>query len=462
MTCTIRESTDNKMWSKLRQLAKLKARGKARGDNNRLEYFGVLGCMASRLKTTAVREIVPEIDLIVAPDAYRELPRLLASLRVTGKSAVNVLLSLNETYANVMPLEVNKAIELAAENAVAKIVSPSAFVSISRGCNSMCSFCVVPITRGRERSRPIGSIIEEVIAFAQQGKREIVLLGQNINSYCDLRAAGSRYLPPEQLQRAPPDPDDTLRTPYKGVAFHILLDEVARAVPNVRIRFYSPHPGEFSDQVIEVMARHHNIAKGLHLSAQSGSDRVLKDMNRGHSKADYLELITKLRTAMPSITFNSDFITGFCGETKAEHSETIDLIQKVGYKSVFVYAYSPREKTAAWQDSEDDVSKEVKQSRLMELIQVYRTIAYHNNQSLLGQRQLVLLKSEARKNNLENHRVNMLVGTNDADQKVFVPKITSGLVYEVGDFVAVEIVEANSTELLAKPIEVTNIEQFYN
>lgn len=465
MTCTIRESAENKVWAKLRQLAKLKARSMGRvDDDNRLEYYGVLGCMASRLKTTAVSKIVPNIDLIVGPDAYRELPRLLASLRATGKSAVNVLLSLDETYANVMPLAVNNAIEVVPDDAVTISTPSSAFVSISRGCNNMCSYCVVPYTRGRERSRPIGSIIDEVAAFARQGKRELVLLGQNVNSYCDLRAAGSRFLPQEHLRpkHASLDPDDNLRRPYKGVAFHVLLDEVARAAPNVRIRFHAAHPGEFSDKVIEVMSRRPNIARGLHLSAQSGSDRVLGDMSRGYTKAAYLELVDKLRTAMPTIGISSDFITGFCGETEAEHGETIDLLEKVGYQAVFAYAYSAREKTAASEDLKDNVPKEVKQARLVELIQVYRKLAYRANQALLGERQLVLLESMAPKKGAIGQKVMMLVGRNDANQKVFVPKFTTGLEYDVGDFVAVTVTEANSTKLVGQPIEVTTIEQFYN
>lgn len=443
MTCAIREGAEGKVWVRLHELAKEKQAG-------RLKHFGLLGCMAERLKTKVLDQI-PAIDVIAGPDAYRALPRLLAVSRMSGQQAVNVMLSLEETYSEVMPRR-------SAE------VSTSAFVSITRGCNNMCSYCIVPYTRGQERSRTVDSILAEVEDCHRQGFKEIILLGQNVNSYLDENEASvARYSANENIEgaRSTQTIADGFRTIYKtrtrsqntpGIGFDVLLDQVARLVPDMRIRFTSPHPKDFTDSVLEVIAAHDNIAKGLHLPAQSGSDSVLERMRRGYTKDSYLRLIEKLKAMMPDCGLSSDFICGFCGETDDDHRETVDLVRRVGYRIAYIFAYSRRPKTAAYHRLVDDVPEPVKIERLIELNREYRDLAHQLNRAEIGRRQLLLLEGESKKSSEQ------LYGRNEANQKVVVPKGD----WAVGDFVEANIVDCTPVTLIGQVLGKTTIKQFYS
>lgn len=443
MTCAIREGAENKVWVRLKELAKEKQAG-------RLRHFGLLGCMAERLKTKVLDKI-PAIDVIAGPDAYRALPRLLAISKVNGQQAVNVMLSLEETYSEVMPRR-------SAE------VSTSAFVSITRGCNNMCSYCIVPYTRGQERSRQIDSILEEVEDCRRQGFKEIILLGQNVNSYFDQNEASvARYLTTknnEEIQSTQTIADG-FNTIYKtrtklqaasGIGFDVLLKQVARSVPDMRIRFTSPHPKDFTDSVLEVIASHDNIAKGLHLPAQSGSDSVLEKMRRGYTKESYLQLIEKIKALMPNCGLSSDFICGFCGEKDNDHRETVDLVRRVGYRIAYIFAYSRRPKTAAYHRMIDDVPESVKIERVIELNQVYRDLTHQLNREEIGRQQLLLLEGESKKSS------DYLYGRNEANQKVVVPKGD----WMVGDFVEAKIVDCTPVTLIGQVMGNTTIKQFYS
>lgn len=434
MTCTLNSQVERKVWRRLRQLAELKSRGK-------LERIGLLGCMAEKVKGK-LGESLCSMDIVAGPDSYRALPKLLAVNRLSGQKAVNVMLSLDETYADVMPGWLERT-------ALDGEACGSAFVSISRGCNQMCSFCVVPYTRGRERSRATASILKEVITFAQQGKRQLVLLGQNVNSYRDLRPESSRFMaePVSGMYR--------IQSP--GVTFAVLLDEIAQAVPEVRIRFTSSHAKDLDERLIRVMAKHANIAKALHLPAQSGSDAVLQRMHRGYTKHDYLHLLHNIRDILPDIGISGDLIAGFCGETDDDHRETIDLMHHAGYCAMHAYAYCEREKTASFNKLLDDVPHDVKMARLAQLNRVHQQLSLGLNRQLVGQVQLVLLEGVCKHNGQT-----AFFGHNHANHKVILPLVGHNLSYKLGDFLAVKVVDCTHSTLIGEPLEVSSIPQFYS
>jgi tRNA A37 methylthiotransferase MiaB len=351
MTCSIREGAETKIFHRLKQLRKQKEKGV-------LQQIGLIGCMASRLKNRLLeRERL--VDVIVGPDSYRDLPNLLALTRLTGHNAVNVLLSLDETYADVLPTvtmnmeqgqtddvsgsPTNGTVQLNNWSQFRDAEAKKAFVSIMRGCDNMCSYCVVPYTRGRERSRSIESILTEVRLLSKAGVKEITLLGQNVNSYRDCDQQSITQYGTSQARLA-----DGFATIYKhakegGITFDVLLDQVAQVDAEMRIRFVSPHPKDFTDEVIEVIARHANICKNVHLPAQSGDDGVLQLMRRGYTKQSYLALVQRMKNRIPNITFTSDFICGFTGETEEAFEHTLDLIRQVDYSFIFSFPYSVRE-----------------------------------------------------------------------------------------------------------------------
>lgn len=322
VTCAIREGAETKIWNRLNHISAMKAnRSKKRGPLQ----IGILGCMAERLKTQ-VLEVQRSVDVVCGPDAYKDLPRLLTLTRDGKNSAVNVLLSLEETYADTMPVRLNA-------NAV------NAYVSIQRGCDNMCTYCIVPFTRGRERSRPISSIEAECEALAEQGVKEITLLGQNVNSYRDMTTQRD-----DNVARPIVDGFKTVyKTKEGGARFAELLARAAEAVPDVRIRFTSPHPKDFPCEVLNTIKYYPNICKSLHIPAQSGSTEVLERMRRGYSREAYIDLIRHIRDVLPNVTLSSDFICGFCGETDVEFEETLSLIDEVKYNVAFLFAYSMRE-----------------------------------------------------------------------------------------------------------------------
>lgn len=391
---------------------------------NRLQYFnsrkrhqpglvvGVLGCMAERLKSTLLEE-EKIVDLVVGPDAYRDLPGLIEQVE-GGQKAVNVLLSREETYAEISPVRLDK-------NGV------TAFISIMRGCDNMCSFCVVPFTRGRERSRDPETIVHEAKYLCEQGYREVTLLGQNVDSYRWNITKKNVVIDPEK----------------ETVNFAGLLEKVALAVPEVRVRFSTSHPKDMTDEVLETMARHHNICEYIHLPVQSGNSDVLKRMNRGYSREWYLNRIEAINRIMPDCAISTDIISGFCGETDAEHNDTISLMREVAYDFAYMFKYSERPKTLAERKMEDDVPEEIKQKRLEEIIQLQLHHSHESNKRAVGKTFEVLIEGLSKKS------ADMLCGRNTHNAMVVFPKGN----LKKGTYVNVHITDCTSATLIGEVIE---------
>uniref|UniRef100_UPI00398E881F mitochondrial tRNA methylthiotransferase CDK5RAP1 isoform X2 n=1 Tax=Pristiophorus japonicus TaxID=55135 RepID=UPI00398E881F len=433
VTCSIREKAEQTIWNRLKQLASLKSK---RTKSQVPLKIGILGCMAERLKEE-ILEKEKLVDVLAGPDAYRDLPRLL-TVAGAGQKAVNVLLSLDETYADVMPVQVNSE-------------TKSAFISIMRGCNNMCSYCIVPFTRGRERSRPIASILQEIRMLSDQGMKEVTLLGQNVNSYCDTSEVPFDMKEPTHLSRG-------FRTIYRnklgGLRFADLLDQVSRIDPEMRIRFTSPHPKDFPDEVLQLIQERANICKQIHLPAQSGSTAVLTAMRRGYTREAYLELVEHVRRIIPGVSLSSDFIAGFCEETEDDHFQTISLLRQVQYNVGYLFAYSMRKKTHSYHRLQDSVPAIVKQRRLEELIAVFREEAAKLNSELIGTEQVVLVEGASKRSTVE------LCGRSDGNIKVIFPAVeipcdwSSGMLAPIrpGDYISVQITSASSQSLKGAPI----------
>lgn len=390
-TCSIRENAEAKIWSRLEQLKGAKRRRPGL-------TVGVMGCMAERLKHKLLEQ-AQLVDLVVGPDAYRSLPALLAEVE-TGQKAVNVLLSREETYADLAPVRLNT-------NGV------SAFISITRGCNNMCTFCVVPFTRGRERSRPWESIVSEARDLHAEGYREVTLLGQNVDSYSD-----------------------------EGCNFAQLLDRVASVAPDLRVRFSTSHPKDMTDEVLHVMAAHDNICKFIHLPVQSGNSRILELMNRGHSREWYLSRIESIRRILPVCALSTDIITGFCSETEEEHQDTLSLMEQVGYDHAFMFFYSERPGTPAAKKLADDVSLETKKRRLSEIIDLQNRLSRESNFREIGTVCTVLIEGDSKRSEAD------FCGRNDGNKMVVFPK--NGSAAKPGEYVRVKIVEASSATLIGE------------
>ncbi|XP_032593280.1 CDK5RAP1-like protein [Drosophila grimshawi] len=444
VTCAVRDGAEQKIWHRLRHLRALKER---RGTRRHPLQLTLLGCMAERLKERLLEQ-EQCVDVIAGPDSYKDLPRLLAVARHYGNSAINVLLSLDETYADVMPVRLNSD-------------SPTAFVSIMRGCDNMCTYCIVPFTRGRERSRPLDSIVREVRTLQQQGVKEVTLLGQNVNSYRDRSGENNQATTDGNMASG-------FSTVYKpktgGLPFAVLLQSVAEAVPEMRIRFTSPHPKDFSDEVLRVIRDYPNVCKQLHLPAQSGNTAVLARMRRGYTRDAYLQLVTHIRQMLPEVGLSSDFICGFCGETEAEFEDTVTLIESVRYNVAFLFAYSMREKTTAHRRYVDDVPTAVKTARLQRMVQAFRAGATHLHKRFEGQQQLILIEGKSKRS--DSH----WFGRNDANIKVIVPAASIPTTADagessrrnigVGDFVVARIVESNSQVLKGIPLHMSSISDY--
>ncbi|XP_073820369.1 CDK5RAP1-like protein [Musca autumnalis] len=441
VTCAVREGAETKIWNRLSHLKAMKdKRSSKRGPLQ----ITVLGCMAERLKQKLL-EKEKCVDVVAGPDSYKDLPRLLAISRHYQQSAINVLLSLDETYADVMPVRLNTD-------------SPTAFVSIMRGCDNMCTYCIVPFTRGRERSRDVESIKQEVLTLRDNGIKEVTLLGQNVNSYRDT----SKDAEVPEISTVP-----GFKTVYKpkkgGLPFSVLLQEVAEAVPDVRIRFTSPHPKDFSEDVLRIIRDYPNVCKNLHLPAQSGSNTVLERMRRGYTKEAYLRLVDTIRTYIPHVGLSSDFICGFCGETEEEFQDTVTLIEQVRYNVAFLFAYSMREKTTAHRRYKDDVPADVKTSRLQRMVKAFRQGATELHKQYEGRQELILIEGTSKRSE------DYVFGRNDANIKVIVPikelsenrdpnhvrKIS------VGDYVVAQINESNSQVLKGEPLYISSILDYY-
>jgi len=406
-TCSIREKAEQTVRKRLEKYNAVK-------KINPTMKVGVLGCMAERLKAKFLEE-EKIVDLVVGPDAYRDLPNLLEEVEA-GRDAVNVILSKEETYGDVSPVRLNS-------NGV------SAFVSITRGCDNMCTFCVVPFTRGRERSRDPKSIVEEIKQLVDSNYKEITLLGQNVDSYLWYGGGLKKdFKNASEIAQA------------TAVDFSHLLDLVATEFPKTRFRFSTSNPQDMSLDVIYTMAKHENICKYIHLPVQSGSTAVLQRMNRQHTREEYIELIDNIRRILPDCSISQDMMTGFCGETEEEHQETLSLIEYLKYDFGFMFAYSERPGTAAEKKMVDDIPLEVKKRRLAEVILLQQKYSLYNTEKFVGKTVEVLIEGSSKKS--EAH----WKGRNSQNATVVFPKGDE----KIGDFVHIYIEDCTSATLLGK------------
>jgi tRNA-2-methylthio-N6-dimethylallyladenosine synthase len=403
-TCSIRENAEQKVRVRLSDF-------KTRKKKQPGLIVGVLGCMAERLKQNLLEE-EKLVDIVAGPDAYRDLPNLITEVE-SGQKAVNVLLSREETYADISPIRLDET-------------GVSAFVSITRGCDNMCSFCVVPFTRGRERSRDPQTIVEECTNLFERGYREVTLLGQNVDSYrWNMSSKGEIK-------------DETKPT----TNFAQLLEMVALINPLLRIRFSTSHPKDMTDEVLHVMAKFPNIAKQIHLPVQSGNNDMLYRMNRGYTREWYLDRIDAIKRILPGCAISTDIIAGFCGETEEEHKETISLMQAVEYDFAYMYMYSERPKTLAERKFKDDIPEDVKRERLTEIINLQQEHSLKAHKKLIGTVQEVLIEGLSRRSDKDQ------VGRNSGNVKVVFPK--TGI--EIGNYVKVKITDCTSATLLGEAI----------
>jgi len=386
-TCSIRDNAEQRVWGRLSEFAALKKRKPAL-------IVGVIGCMAERLKERLV-EADKGVDIVAGPDSYRSLPSLVEEVKNGGKG-INVLLSREETYADISPVRLDR-------NGV------SAFVSIMRGCNNMCSYCVVPYTRGGERSRDCDTILAEVRDLFGRGYREVTLLGQNVNSYR-----------------------------YGDVSFADLMRMTAEVSPLLRVRFATSHPKDLSDELLEVMAAYPNICRSIHLPAQSGADTMLERMNRKYTRSWYLQRIEAIRRHMPDCAITTDLIAGFCGETEEEHRATLSLMREVGYQFAYMFKYSEREGTKASRHMKDDIDDTVKTRRLTEIIDLQNELSLESNRQDVGKTFEVLVEGPSKRNPAE------LVGRT-SQNKVCVFADTD---HCPGDYVTVQVDDCTSATLL--------------
>ncbi len=404
-TCSIRDKAEQTVRNRLTNFHKMKAKKPEM-------KIGVLGCMAERLKSQLLDE-EKLVDMVVGPDAYRDLPNLVKEID-SGRKAVNVLLSKEETYGDVSPVRLG-------HNGV------SAFVSITRGCDNMCTFCVVPFTRGRERSRNPQTILEEVRDLESKGYKEITLLGQNVDSYLWYGGGLKKdFVKASEGAKA------------SAVDFAQLLALVAEAVPGMRIRFSTSNPQDMSDDVLHAIAKYDNICKYIHLPVQSGSSRILKLMNRGHNREEYMALVDRIKKIIPGCGISQDIITGFPTETEADHQETLSLMEYVGYDYGYMFYYSERPNTYAERKMEDDIPIEVKKRRLDEIIQVQRRLSAESNKRHLGKVEEVLIEGTSKKSDTEWY------GRTTYNHVVVFPKGNES----PGDFVNVKIEDCTTATLL--------------
>ena len=404
-TCSIRDKAEQTVRNKLRTYNSYKK------DNSNLK-IGLLGCMAERLKDKLLEE-EKMVDLVVGPDSYKDLPNLLDEVDHNQK-AVNVILSKSETYGDISPVRIHN-------NGI------NAFVSITRGCDNMCTFCVVPFTRGRERSRNPDSILREIDELNQKGYKEITLLGQNVDSY--LWYGGG---PKKDFKKA------TLEQKEKSVNFSSLLEIVASSFPEIRIRFSTSNPQDMTIDVIETMSRHKNICNYIHLPIQSGSDRILKKMNRLHTREEYLDLINRIREIIPNCGISHDMITGFPSETERDHQDTLSLMEKVKYDFGYMFAYSERPGTYAARHFKDDISPEIKQRRLEEIITLQQKHSLERNKSFINKNCEVLIDKESKKSN------DFWSGRTTENNVVVFPKYN----FKLGDTVNVDISDCTTATLI--------------
>jgi len=392
-TCSIRENAEIKVFNRLKQLRHLK-------KNNPLLIIGVIGCMAERLKEELLKK-EPSVDLIVGPDAYRDLPKLLKEIDLGGK-AVQTLLSEDETYDDILPVRMDS-------NGV------SAFISIMRGCQNFCTYCVVPYTRGKERSRNPQTIINEAKTLVENGFKEVTLLGQNVNSYI-------------------------WKEENESVNFSKLLSLVAEVSPLLRVRFATSHPKDLSDELIETIAKYKNICKSIHLPMQAGSSGVLKKMNRKYTREWYIDRVNSIKKIIPNCGLSTDVIAGFCGETEDDHLQTLSLMQEVGFDSAFMFKYSERPDTAAAKHFENDVPEDVKSRRLEEIIALQQKLSLESNKKDIGKTFEILVEGQSKRSKKQ------LFGRNTQNKVI----IFTSSDEKIGDYVNVTVVDCTAATLIGE------------
>ena len=409
-TCSIREKAEQTVRKRLEYYNSIKK------SKNKNMIVGVLGCMAERLKKNLLEE-EKLVDIVVGPDAYRDLPKLITEVE-DGKKAINVILSLEETYADINPIRLNS-------NGVC------AYVSITRGCDNMCSFCVVPYTRGRERSRDPKSILKECKKLVVEGYKEVTLLGQNVDSYLWYGGGAKKnYKNATEEER------------NQSIDFASLLDFIATNIPELRIRFSTSNPQDMTIDVVKTMAKHKNICKYIHLPVQSGSDRILKLMNRGYNRKQYISLIDKIKEIIPECGISMDIITGFCSENEKDHLDTLSLMDYVKYDYGYMFKYSERSNTYAQRKMQDDVHEDIKQRRLAEIINRQTQHSLHNMKEKIGKVYEVLIEKLSKKSN--NH----YVGRTTHNTAVVFEKENK----QIGEYVMVKIKRCTSATLIGEII----------
>jgi len=392
-TCSVRDNAEQRIWGRIDQFNLQK---KSRPG----VVIGILGCMAERLKTSLIE--TGKVDIVAGPDTYRHLPEMLASV-CAGHPQINVELSREETYSDISPIRIDTT-------------GVSAFISIMRGCNNVCSYCVVPFTRGAERSRDARTIVKEACEVFEKGYKEVTLLGQNVDSYCWKAEDGS------------------------VIRFYQLLEMVAQVSPQLRVRFSTSHPKDISDELIRTMSKFPNICKHIHLPVQSGSDRMLEKMRRRYTSEWYCERVSAIREAMPDCGLSTDVIAGFCSETEEDHQMTLDLFRKVGFDSAFMFYYSERPGTLAARHYPDDVSIEVKTRRLNEIIALQNSLSLESNKKDIGKVFEVLVEGPSKKGNGE------LCGRTSSNKMC----VFADSEHKAGDYVNVCVLDCSSATLLCR------------
>ena len=390
-TCSIRDNAEQRIWGRLSAMRQIKKRKPSL-------IVGIIGCMAERLKEQLI-EKGTGVDIVAGPDSYRSLPDLVRTAE-DGSKGINVELSKEETYAEIAPVRLDR-------NGV------SAFIAIMRGCNNFCSYCVVPYTRGRERSRDCNTIVAEARTLFENGYREVTLLGQNVNSYC-----------------------------YGEVGFPELMAMVAEISPLLRVRFATSHPKDISDRLLEVMARYENICKAIHLPAQSGSNVMLEKMNRKYTREWYLERIAAIRRYMPDCAITTDLISGFCGETLEDHQATLSLMREVGYAGAFMFKYSERPDTFSARHFADDIADEEKTRRLNEIIALQNQLSVESNEAEIGKIRQVLVEGTSKRSDEQ------LCGRTSQNKMVVFDRGD----YKAGDYVTVKITGCSSATLFGTEV----------
>lgn len=398
-TCSIREKAEQTIRKRLTEFRKLKHAKPGL-------LIGVLGCMAERIKAKLLEE-EKLVDLVVGPDAYRSLPTLVEEAE-TGQKAINVLLSREETYADISPIRLDS-------NGV------TAFVSIMRGCNNMCSFCVVPFTRGRERSREVDSILAEAKALFEQGFKEVTLLGQNVDSYYWVNPINNEV-----------------------VTFAMLLEKVALISPDLRVRFSTSHPKDITDDVLNTIAKYENICKYIHLPVQSGNTRILQLMNRTYTKEWYLAKVDRIKELIPECAISTDIITGFCTETEEEHKDTLSVMKHSQYDFAYMFFYSERPGTLAKKRYQDDIPEETKKRRLAEVVELQNELSAKSNLKDIGKTFKVLIENDSKKSNLH------WMGRNSQNKVIVFPKENFNL--QKGDYVNVKVNSCTQATLIGEKV----------